>query len=54
MSEVTIQVTRFGYTNNIKKKVIKVVANIAFDGYHFLEVPAIEWPIKNSHDVILG
>ena len=41
MSIATIQVTRFDGTSPIKKKVQKGVANIAFDEYHFLEVPGI-------------
>ena len=54
ISEVTVLVHCFDGTNTIKKKVNKGVANIACDGYHVSEVHVIEWPMNNSHDIMLG
>ncbi|KAF1321051.1 Retroelement pol polyprotein, partial [Globisporangium splendens] len=53
-NKATIQVTRFDGTNTVKKKVNKGFVNVAFGERTFRNVPVIEWPMNNTHDVILG
>ncbi|KAF1316449.1 Retroelement pol polyprotein, partial [Globisporangium splendens] len=53
-NKATIQVTRFDGTNTVKKKVNKGFVNVAFGERTFCNVPVIEWPMNNTHDVILG
>jgi hypothetical protein len=50
----TIRVTRFDASTTMVKKVKKGLVDVDFDGHTFRNVSVLEWPMKNSHDLILG
>lgn len=48
------QVTRFDGSKTEKRNIKKGEVSFEFEGYTFDNVPVMEWPMGNTHDIILG